>query len=1364
MVAVHSVSGLVAVAYTKEPREPTATCIKKGYTPNDRRGYTVSNVSQALKKAPAATAEPKAQPKSEIGRVVRLFSRFLVGQRGSFIMAALMLVIESLTAVLMPLLVFKYFIDGYLSPRIDQLAGRVATGPVTPLQSIGLTIVNPDVDIVVVIAIGVVVLTMVNSLADSLAEIFLARSGQTLGYNIRVALYEHLQKLSMAFHNQKRTGDVLTRVTSDVTALEDFVIKSLSDIAGSILLIIFTLYVMLVNAWQVAIVAVLIIPVMALISNYFAQRIKSASKKQRSREGELASAAQEMLASIRVIQSFGRGGYELQRFAEQNKKNQSASFESARLQSTFSWVVSVLESVAVALTICLGVWLIFGNVGGAIGVGLLATFIKYIQDMFKPTKKIIKEWNTFGKVYASVERIGDLLDRKPAVLDMPNAAPAPPFRGDVMFRNVSFAYQPEPEEGKPAPELRLALRNVNLHITQGEVVALVGSSGAGKSTILQLLPRLYDPHMGQVLIDGHDLREYTLDTVRSQMSMVLQDTILFTGTVADNIAYGRPEASREEIIAAAIQASAHDFIQKLPNGYETVLGERAGNLSGGQRQRIAIARAFIRNSPILVLDEPTTGLDAESTDLVLLALRTLMKGKSTLIVSHDLNLIRHADKIVFVKLGEIAEIGTHKELLKLGGLYASLYSKQFGDAEAKAAQAEEVVVPASIAAEIDDDEESSVTSKAFQTLVTKVVPRPISAEAFHTLMTQAVPVVSASASAPVAAPVQAIASVQPAAVATPSVSAPIQQPVHAAMDATVIQAPSAAQPAARATNGPTQPAKPQPAKPEPAKLEPAKAQPPLNMPNPTVVLPAQALGAMGIPEPPADPRSTMRIPELTAAFKAVTAAADQHLVGAQVDPLSSPTLQRELPALRTALDGAQMREHLQNALFGRNKAIYTIESCEPGKASYLDGEGCVLRYELQVRRNDSGGMIKPLVVGRLFRDQMSAAIFMRDRLQPVASLMRGRPELAPYAAPVAMIEPLTMVVHVFPIDGELTTLAAATDRSRVVEVFNEALPEAVDDRFTAQDCKIEIAQYARRHRCVLRYIVNGKDEHGAAQQRVVYGKISVDNQTAEVAPVMAALEKRLGTLRNHVQFRIPQYYGFRPDLQMALLEGLPGKPQINQLLKARLGGQTSNGGLSLEDTLDSAGRIAATLHATDIRLGNRRSFETMLGDLRRELRPIQRISPELGAHLNSLLLRIEAYAAESDSLAPVFCHGDYTYSQILFDGRNLGLVDFDTVCQAEPAFDLGHFMAYLRIAVRKGKDANAELANQLGDRFLDAYMAAAQVPAEDRERLRVRVAVYQVVSLIRMAIHRWTQLKGGRLETVLKVIEEEMACLPQLEY
>jgi ABC-type multidrug transport system fused ATPase/permease subunit len=519
---------------------------------------------------------------------------------------------------------------------------------------------------------------MINSAADSLAEIYFARGGRTLGYNLRVALYGHLQRLSLSFHDQRRTGDVLTRVTGDVTVLEEFVLKSASDLVGSLLVLVGSMAFLMTQSWRVACVAAVIVPVLALVSGHYSRLIKSASKKQRAREGELASGAQEMLTSIRVVQTYGQSGYDERRFASQSAASMEASLEAATIEARFSWVIAVLEALAIAAVVWVGVFLIDR---AALTVGTLILFILVTQNMFKPARKIIKEWYTIGKVYASVERIADLLDRSPDVQDAPGAVVAPPFRGRVRFDNVSFGYRLDDDPLRGGESTRMALRNVSFEVEPGRVLAVVGYSGAGKSTIAQLLPRLYDPDVGRILIDETDIRRYTLASVRSQLSLVLQDTVLFSGTVSDNIAYGLPVANPEEILRAARLANAHGFISQLPDGYDTVLGERGANLSGGQRQRIAIARAFIRNPPILVLDEPTTGLDAESGNLVIQALGTLMRGKTTIIMSHDLDLIRRSDTIAVVDGGRIVEVGSHAELLAGGGLYADLYRKSSGAAD-----------------------------------------------------------------------------------------------------------------------------------------------------------------------------------------------------------------------------------------------------------------------------------------------------------------------------------------------------------------------------------------------------------------------------------------------------------------------------------------------------------------------------------------------------------------------------------------------------------------------------------------------------------------------------------------------------------
>ena len=637
--------------------------------------------------------------------LVGMIAKFSGNSRRIFILSLVMLTLESITHVLVPLLVPGYIVD-YAKKNLAAIE------------------IGSLVQTLILVTLGLVILTMINSLCDSLSEIYLAQGGRKVGYNMRVFLYNHLQKLSLSFHGQSRTGDTLTKVTSDVAAVENFIIGNLSDFLGSILNIVTLLFAMCIGAvtiWRplmlmdvcsrlipletfgnvcinlksedvlgtvgpatvfiIPMIALAIIPLMALITNYFTGRIKAASKRLRSSEGELASAAQEMLASIRVVQVYGQGSYEQSLFSGQSQKAMNAALEAAGYQARFSWVMSVLAAVVTAVVIWIGVGILRAN-PGSITPGALAVFIIWVDEMFKPTKKLIAQWNAFGKLYASLESIGDLMDLKPEVHDKPGAITAPAFHGRIEFRNVVFSYpsigsSKKEKDKKPRP----TLNGLSFDIQPGQVVAVVGHTGAGKSTIAQLIPRLYDPNEGQILIDGYDIRDFTLESLRAEMSMVLQESILFTGSIVENIAYGRPDATGMEIIEAAKDANADEFISKFEDGYYTILGERGSNLSGGQRQRIAIARAFIRDTPILILDEPSTGLDAESTDQVLQALRKLMKGKTTIIISHELNLIRNADKIIVIKEGEIEQMGTHDELIRAGGLYANLYAMQSGQRE-----------------------------------------------------------------------------------------------------------------------------------------------------------------------------------------------------------------------------------------------------------------------------------------------------------------------------------------------------------------------------------------------------------------------------------------------------------------------------------------------------------------------------------------------------------------------------------------------------------------------------------------------------------------------------------------------------------
>ncbi|HEY6932502.1 MAG TPA: ABC transporter transmembrane domain-containing protein [Marmoricola sp.] len=598
-------------------------------------------------------------PSGDVRKAARLFRRFTLGHR-VYVFGLILLLIESGTSVIEPWPV-SYLIDYLQGSKPD-------------LRQVGAPALLSSArwETILLLTVAIVLIAVINSAADSLTEICMAGGGRSLGYHLRVAMYSHLQRLPLAYHDKRRTGDVLTRVTGDVLVLEDFVVNSVSNILGSALVLLGSFAFVAYKSWKIALIALVAVPLLAVISNHFSRRIKRASKTQRDREGDLASTTQEMLTSIRLVQSYGRGTVDLEQFSGQTSASMHASLRAANIQAQFSFVIALVEALAISAVVWVGVWL-FDR--GALTIGTLVLFVLLLQNMFKPARKIVSEWYKVGRVFASVERIQDLLDREVVVQDLPDAIEAPRLEGRLAFDHVSFAYPVVHEDGSEPAHRPKVLDDITFAVAPGEVVGLVGHSGAGKSTIAQLVPRLYDADEGEILVDDLPVRRLTLASLRAQVSVVLQETVLLSGTVAQNIGYGIAGATQEDIEAAARMANAHDFILDLPQGYETVLGERGSTLSGGQRQRIAIARAFIRRAPILILDEPTTGLDAESANSVVGALRKLMRGTTTIVISHDPGLVRCADRVLVISGGRIVEQGTHDELLRRGGVYAELFAR-----------------------------------------------------------------------------------------------------------------------------------------------------------------------------------------------------------------------------------------------------------------------------------------------------------------------------------------------------------------------------------------------------------------------------------------------------------------------------------------------------------------------------------------------------------------------------------------------------------------------------------------------------------------------------------------------------------------
>jgi subfamily B ATP-binding cassette protein MsbA len=499
----------------------------------------------------------------------------------------------------------------------------------------------------------------------SYAEKYLTTSvGQWIAYDLRGTIYAHIQKLSLAFHDQKRTGDLISRVTDDIDSIQSFITSGLLNLLVNVITLLGMIGVMLYLNWKFTLIALSVAPVLFFIVFTYTRRIKKAAREVRKKEGEITSVVEEVLSSIRVVKAFAREDYEVRRLEEQSLEGVEIALRARSLKAKLTPIVGIIVAVGTGLVLWFGARLVMN---GGLSAGSLVVFILYLGKMYKPMQELSKMTDTYSKAAVGYERIQEVLQTEREVKDVRGAIRAPRFKGKIEFEHVAFAYDPN------SP----ILKDVSFKIEPGQVAALVGPTGAGKTSIISLIARFYDPVSGAVKIDGKDIRRYKQRSLRQQISFVLQETMLFHAPVWQNIAYGKPEATREEIIKAAELANASEFIDKLGDGYDTVLGERGMTLSGGQRQRIAIARAVIRNTPILVLDEPTSGLDSSSEKLVFEALDRLMKNKTTIVIAHRLSTVRNADIIFVVDDGHIVESGQHDELIKEDGLYAELHHLQF---------------------------------------------------------------------------------------------------------------------------------------------------------------------------------------------------------------------------------------------------------------------------------------------------------------------------------------------------------------------------------------------------------------------------------------------------------------------------------------------------------------------------------------------------------------------------------------------------------------------------------------------------------------------------------------------------------------
>ncbi|MEN3332324.1 MAG: ATP-binding cassette, subfamily bacterial [Blastocatellia bacterium] len=533
------------------------------------------------------------------------------------------------------------------------------------MQSFVVSWLGEDKTAILHFAIAAVILIALVGAVSSYAEKYLTTSvGQWVMHDLRTTLYHHIQRLSLAYHDQKKTGDLISRVTSDIGAVQDFISSALLGMIVNVLTLIGMLAVMFYINWHFTLIALSVAPLLFLVVYSFTRRIKKAAREVRKKEGEVVSVVQESLASIRVIQAFAREDYEQKRFEQESLESVEAALRARSMKARLTPLVEVITAAGTCLVLWYGARLVLA---GEMTAGSLLVFFLYLGKMYKPMRDLSKMTDTLSKTAVGFERIKEVLETERDVKNLPGARRAPALKGRIEFNHVFFGYS----------EDQLILRDMSLQIEPGQVAAFVGPTGAGKSTVISLVARFYDPLAGQVRIDGRDVRGYKLKSLRQQISFVLQENLLFRAPIWQNIAYGKPEAKGAEILRAAELANAHEFIDRLPEGYNTMVGERGVTLSGGQRQRIAIARAIIRNTPILILDEPTSGLDAASEELVFEALNRLMENKTCIVIAHRLATIRRADVIFVVEDGRIVERGRHDELIARGGLYAQLHEIQF---------------------------------------------------------------------------------------------------------------------------------------------------------------------------------------------------------------------------------------------------------------------------------------------------------------------------------------------------------------------------------------------------------------------------------------------------------------------------------------------------------------------------------------------------------------------------------------------------------------------------------------------------------------------------------------------------------------
>ncbi len=631
-----------------------------------------------------------ARKARSVGETLKRLWRYFRPYALSLVLVGAFVVAGTYMQVLIPDLTGQA-VDCYLGPyaasRLGQetagglpaellAGGTSAAAEADAFSNCWYTTVQPDATgAEVIFGLGLLILLIVglyvgNAIVSGIQFYVMSVAGYKSLRDIRDEVFGHVQRLSLGYFTRHEAGDVMSRFTNDIDALQQVIGFGLVSVVQGGLLIVWTIYVMLAKSWAFALISLVTLPIMIVITRWLSGEARRAFRRARHEIGAVNADLQENIANVREVQAFSREDENIEQFTAQNAANRDANIRAQTFTSALAPALEALSYISLAVVAVVGgTFILTGQdlMGTALSVGLIITFIGYSQQFNRPVQQIALLWTNIQNAVAGAERIFDLLDEHPDVTDRPGAEAMPLIRGAVAFEGVWAEYNP----GEPV------LRGIDLEAQPGETVAIVGPTGAGKTTIINLLPRFWDVTAGRVTIDGQDVRDVTRESLRGQIGLVLQDTFLFSDTVLDNIRYGRPEATEEEVVAAAKLAHAHDFIQRLPEGYQTVLGERGSGLSQGQRQLLAIARVALIDPRILILDEATSSVDTRTERQIQAALDALLSGRTSFVIAHRLSTIRSADQVLVLDQGQIIERGTHDSLLAARGFYYDLYMSQF---------------------------------------------------------------------------------------------------------------------------------------------------------------------------------------------------------------------------------------------------------------------------------------------------------------------------------------------------------------------------------------------------------------------------------------------------------------------------------------------------------------------------------------------------------------------------------------------------------------------------------------------------------------------------------------------------------------